>query len=140
MLSLDQIPALNACLNGIAALFLIFGYIAIKMDKRDLHKWLMITGFVFSALFLAFYLYYHFHAGSKIFPDLGWIKTLYLLILFPHIILATLMVPLILKTFFHAFKGEWEKHKKVARITFPIWIYVSITGVLIYFMLYVWYA
>jgi uncharacterized membrane protein YozB (DUF420 family) len=140
MLVLSQIPALNASLNGLAAFFLILGFIFIKFKRKKAHKWSMIIGFFFSALFLGFYLYYHYHAGSKKFPDLGFIKALYLLILFPHIILATLMVPLILKTFYHAYKQEWEKHKKVARITFPIWIYVSITGVLIYFMLYVWYA
>ena len=140
MLSLAQIPALNACLNCIAALFLICGFISIKKKNKAAHKRFMILGFFFSILFLGFYLYYHFHAGSKKFPDLGWIKTLYLLILFPHIILATLMVPLILKTFYHAYKEDWEKHKKIAKITFPIWIYVSITGVLIYFMLYVWFV
>ena len=140
MLTLSQIPALNATLNGTAGLFLLLGYFFIKKDKKEAHKWSMITAFFFSALFLGFYLYYHYHVGSKKFPDLGFIKTIYLVILFPHIVLATLMVPLILKTFYHAYKQEWEKHKKVARITFPIWIYVSITGVLIYFMLYVWYA
>jgi putative membrane protein len=100
----------------------------------------MLGGLFFSALFLGFYLYYHYHFGSKKFPDLGWIKTVYLVILVPHIILAAGMVPLIVLTFFHAFRENWEKHKRIAKITFPIWIYVSFTGVLIYLMLYVWFA
>lgn len=100
----------------------------------------MVSALVVSTLFLTCYLVYHYHAGSKKFPELGWIKTLYLVILIPHIILAAVMVPMILKTFWHAFKKEWESHKKIARLTFPIWMYVSITGVVIYFMLYHWFA
>ena len=99
----------------------------------------MISALVVSAAFLTSYLIYHFNVPSKKFPDLGWIKTLYFLILFPHIILAVIMVPMILKTFWHAYKQEWESHKKIARITFPIWMYVSVTGVLVYFMLYQWF-
>jgi uncharacterized membrane protein YozB (DUF420 family) len=91
-------------------------------------------------LFLISYLIYHYHAGSKPFPDLGWIKTVYLLILIPHIILAAVMVPMILKTLWHAYHQEFEKHARWARWTFPIWVYVSVTGVLIYFMLYHWFA
>ena len=100
----------------------------------------MTGALVVSAAFLTSYLIYHFHVPSKKFPDLGWIKTVYLLILFPHIILATVMVPMILKTFWHAWRGEWDKHKKIARITFPIWLYVSVTGVVVYLMLYRWFA
>ena len=99
----------------------------------------MIAAFITSAIFLTSYLIYHFHVPSKKFPDLGWIKTVYFLILFPHILLAIVMVPMILKTFWHAFREEWDQHKKIARITFPIWIYVSFTGVLVYLMLYQWF-
>lgn len=139
-MTVQDLPSLNASLNSIAAVLLLCGYIAIKNNKRELHRNLMVSALVVSAFFLTSYLIYHWHVPSKKFPDLGWIKTVYLLILIPHIILAAAMVPMILKTFWHAWKQEWEKHKKIARITFPIWMYVSVTGVIVYFMLYRWYA
>lgn len=139
-MTVHDLPALNASLNGLATLLLGAGYVAIRRGKKVLHKRLMIAALVASALFLSCYLVYHAHVGSRPFPELGWIKTLYLWILFPHIILAVVMVPMILKTFWHAFREDWEKHKKIARLTFPIWMYVSVTGVLIYAMLYQWFA
>lgn len=139
-MTVQDLPSLNAGLNSVAALFLFAGFVAIKKQKRELHKKFMLSALVVSMGFLVSYLFYHLQVPSKKFPDLGWIKTLYLLILFPHIILAAAMVPMILKTFWHAFRGEWEKHKKMARITFPIWMYVSVTGVLVYFMLYRWFV
>ena len=139
-MTVQDLPSLNASLNSIAAVLLLSGFIAIKKNKRDLHRNLMVSALVVSAVFLTSYLIYHWHVPSKKFPDLGWIKTVYLLILIPHIILAAVMVPMILKTFWHAFRQEWESHKKIARITFPIWMYVSVTGVIVYFMLYHWYA
>jgi putative membrane protein len=99
----------------------------------------MVSALVFSTFFLSGYLVYHYHHGSKPFPDLGWIKTVYLVILIPHIILAAAMVPMIVVTFYYAFTNNREKHKKIARITFPIWMYVSVTGVLIFLMLYRWF-
>ncbi len=135
-----DLPAINASLNAVATILLGSGYVAIKRGNKELHKKLMISALLVSAAFLACYLVYHYHAGSKPFPDLGWIKTVYLLILVPHIILAAVMVPMILKTFWHAFRGEWESHKKIARWTFPIWMYVSLTGVVIYLMLYQWFT
>jgi putative membrane protein len=139
-MTIQDLPTLNATLNSIAGILLLSGYIAIKKNKRGLHRNLMISALVVSALFLTSYLIYHYHVPSKKFPDLGTIKTIYLLILFPHIILAVVMVPMIIKTFWHAYRQEWDKHKKIARITFPIWMYVSVTGVIVYLMLYVWYA
>ena len=139
-MTITDLPALNATLNGIATLLLAAGYIAIRRGNKELHKKLMISALGVSALFLISYLIYHYHVGSKLFPELGWIKTIYLFILIPHIILAAVMVPMILKTFWHAFRQEWESHKKIARWTFPLWMYVSITGVLIYLMLYQWFA
>jgi putative membrane protein len=139
-MTVQDLPSLNASLNSIAAVLLLSGYIAIKKNQRDLHRNLMVAALGVSALFLTSYLIYHWHVPSKKFPDLGWIKSVYLLILIPHIILAAVMVPMILKTFWHAWKQEWEAHKKIARITFPIWMYVSVTGVIVYFMLYRWYA
>lgn len=139
-MTVQDLPTLNATLNSIAACLLLWGYISIKRGKRELHIKLMVGALIVSSAFLTSYLIYHYHVPSKKFPDLGFIKTIYLLILVPHIILAALMVPLIVKTFWHAFRGEWEKHKKIARITFPIWMYVSVTGVIIYLMLYRWFA
>jgi uncharacterized membrane protein YozB (DUF420 family) len=139
-MTVQDLPTLNATLNSIAGVLLLFGYISIKQGKRELHKKLMVAALVASTVFLASYLTYHYHVLSKKFPDLGWIKTLYFFILFPHIILAVVMVPMILKTFWHAYREEWEKHKKIAKITFPIWMYVSVTGVIVYFMLYHWFA
>ncbi len=139
-MTIQDLPTLNASLNSIAGILLLSGYIAIKKNKRDLHRNLMVSALFVSAAFLTSYLIYHYHVPSKKFPDLGWIKTLYFLILFPHIILAVVMVPMILKTFWHAYKQEWEKHKKIAKLTFPIWMYVSVTGVIVYMMLYQWFA
>ena len=139
-MTVQDLPTLNAILNTIAACFLISGYVAIKKKNEVLHKKLMISALVVSAMFLTSYLIYHYHVPSKKFPDLGWIKTVYLFILVPHIILAAVMVPMILKTFWHAFRDERQKHLKIARITFPIWIYVSVTGVIVYLMLYHWFA
>lgn len=138
-MTIQDLPTLNASLNTIAGVLLLLGYVSIKQGKRERHIKYMISALVVSAAFLTSYLIYHFHVPSKKFPDLGWIKTVYLIILIPHIILAAAMVPMILKTFWHAFRGEWEKHKKIARITFPIWMYVSVTGVIVYLMLYQWF-
>lgn len=138
-MTVQDLPTLNASLNTVAGILLLFGYISIKQGKKELHKKLMISALLVSAAFLTSYLIYHYHVPSKKFPDLGWIKTVYLVILIPHIILAAVMVPMILKTFWHAFRGEWEKHKKIAKITFPIWMYVSVTGVIVYLMLYQWF-
>lgn len=138
-MTVQDLPTLNASLNTFAGILLLSGYISIKQGKKVLHRNLMISALIVSAAFLTSYLIYHYHVPSKKFPDLGFIKTIYLLILIPHIILAVVMVPMILKTFWHAYKQEWEKHKKIARITFPIWMYVSVTGVIVYFMLYQWY-
>ncbi len=139
-MTVQDLPTLNASLNSVATALLLSGYIAIKKGQRELHKKIMVAALVVSAAFLTSYLIYHYHVPSKKFPDLGWIKTLYLVILIPHIILAAAMVPMILKTFWHAFRGEWDKHKKIAKITFPIWMYVSVTGVIVYFMLYRWFV
>jgi putative membrane protein len=139
-MTVQDLPLLNACLNTVSALLLLSGYVAIKKNQKILHRNLMVSALVVSAAFLTSYLIYHYHVGSRPFPDLGYIKTIYLLILVPHIILAALMVPMILKTFWHAFRGEFESHMKIARWTFPVWMYVSVTGVLIYLMLYVWFS
>jgi|SRR5690606_15530531 len=138
-MTVQDLPTLNASLNAVAGVLLLIGYIVIKQGKRDLHKWIMTSALVVSAAFLTSYLIYHYHVPSKKFLGTGFIKTFYFFILIPHIILAAVMVPMILKTFWHAYRSEWDKHKKIAKITFPIWMYVSVTGVIVYFMLYHWY-
>lgn len=135
----EDLPLFNAVFNSFSTICLLWGYAAIRKKKEDLHKRLMISAFAFSAIFLAGYLTYHYHHGSTTFPELGWIKTFYLVILIPHIILAAVMVPMILMTFFYALKDQREKHRRIARITFPIWVYVSFTGVLIYLMVHQWF-
>jgi putative membrane protein len=137
----SDLPALNAMLNGLSTICLTLGYISIKKKNKNekAHKSFMISALIFSAFFLTGYLIYHYNHGSTKFPELGWIKTVYLLILIPHIILAAVMVPMIVATFYFAFTGKFEKHKKIARLTFPIWMYVSITGVIIFLMLYQWF-
>ena len=92
-----------------------------------------------SAVFLVSYLYYHYQTGHTVFPGTGWVKTLYLLILLPHILLATAMVPFILAALWFAWKQQFDRHRKVTRILWPVWMYVSVTGVVIYLMLYVLY-
>jgi len=135
----SSLPLINAIFNFLSTICLIVGFIAIKNKKKELHKKFMLGALFFSTIFLTGYLIYHYHHGSTIFPELGWIKTLYLLILFPHIILAVIMVPMIIMTFYHAFGNNFEKHKRLAKITFPIWMYVSVTGVLIYLMVHQWF-
>jgi putative membrane protein len=138
-ISIESLPAINSTFNALSTICLISGYIAIKKNNKKVHIFFMLSALLWSTVFLICYLIYHYHVGSKPFPNLGWIKTLYLFILIPHIILAAVMVPLILKTFWHAFRSEFILHKKWAKITLPIWLYVSVTGVLIYFMLYHWF-
>lgn len=135
-MAISNLPALNAFFNLLATICLVTGYYFIKKKDEQRHKACMISALVFSSIFLAGYLIYHINFGSTKFPELGWVKTLYLVILVPHIILAALMVPMIVMTFFYAFQNKREKHKKIAKITFPIWLYVSVTGVIIYIMLY----
>lgn len=134
----SNLPAFNAIFNLLSTLCLVSGFYFIKKSPKDekRHKVCMFSALFFSTIFLIGYVTFHYHHGSTKFPDLGWIKTLYLIILVPHIILATVMVPMIVATFVYALKGNFEKHRKIARYTFPIWLYVSVTGVVIYLMLY----
>jgi len=139
-MDIHTLPFINACLNGTATVFLVAGGISIHKKQVTLHRNCMVISFVVSAFFLISYLYYHFHFPTKTFPELGLIKVFYLGILFPHICLATIMVPMIFRTFFLAFTEQVEKHKWWARLTYPIWLFVSVTGVIIYLMLYEWFA
>jgi len=136
-------PALHALLNGGAAVLLTLGWMAIRgippiaTEKNErLHKALMISAVVVSAVFLASYLDYHNTVGSVPFWGEGLIRTVYFVVLIPHIVLAAVMVPMIVTMLVHAFRGRLEKHRRLARWTLPIWLYVSVTGVVVYIMLY----
>lgn len=139
-----MLPAVNAMLNGIATVLLIVGFVQIKRGNRDLHKRLMLTTFATSVLFLGCYLTYHFAlhhytgSSSKKFQGTGAIRTVYLGILLTHVVLAAAVPVLALITIVKGLRAQWESHKRIARITFPIWLYVSVTGVIIYFMVYHW--
>jgi len=135
------LPAVNASLNGLAFLLLMWGYSAIRSGKRELHGKIMGSAFLVSAAFLACYLYYHFvvlpiSGGPTRFNGEGFTKGLYLALLASHVILAAVNLPMVLRTFFLAHREDWERHKRMARWTFPIWVYVSVTGVLVYVVLY----
>ena len=129
-------PLINSCLNFISATLLVCGFVAVKKKNVQLHKKLMISAFCTSALFLTSYLYYHFTSGHLLFKGEGLVRTIYFVILVPHILLAMAMLPMILMTFFFALRGQVVAHKKLARWTFPIWLYVSITGVVLYIYMY----
>lgn len=135
----ENLPTLNAILNSISATFLITGYIFIRRKNIQAHRVSMLCALTASALFLTFYLIYHYNVGSTKFQGPGWARTLYLIILIPHTILATVMVPFILVVVYRAFRGQFDKHRRLARWTFPVWLYVSVTGVIIYLMLYHWF-
>ena len=135
-MSVSDLPALNASLNLTSAVLLTFGYIFIRKGNQRAHKNCMIAAFCTSTLFLACYLYYHYHAKTTRFVDPAWFKPIYLTILLTHTLLAVVIVPMVFMTFSRAFKERFEAHKKIARWTWPIWMYVSVTGVVIYLLLY----
>jgi len=132
--------ALNATLNGTSAILLASGYAAIRSGKRDLHKKLMLSAFTISTAFLISYLIYHYHAGHVPFQGQGWIRAVYFALLASHTILAIVIVPLILITIRRAWLERFDKHRLIARWTLPLWFYVSVTGVIVYLMLYQIYA
>ena len=141
-MSLTDLPAVNACLNGISAIFLGAGYYFIRRKNRIAHRNCMIAAFAASTLFLGCYLTYHgylafhLHQGPTRFREPGWFRPVYLGILLTHTLLAVVIVPLALITFHRALRQRFELHKKIARWTWPCWMYVSVTGVLIYLLLY----
>ena len=135
-MSLADLPALNACLNGVSTILLSAGYYFIRSKKQAAHRNCMLAAFVTSSLFLISYLVYHFNAGRTEFREPAWFRPIYLAILLTHTVLAVAIVPLVLITLHRAVKQRFELHRKIARWTWPIWMYVSVTGVLIYFLLY----
>ena len=136
MLEISHLPTVNATLNTISCILLITGYVQIRQRKIKAHKNCMLAAFGVSVLFLISYVIYHVNAGSKEFTKQGWIRPVYFTILISHIILAFVIVPLALRTLYLAWRERFEAHRRIAKITFPIWLYVSVTGVLIYLMLY----
>lgn len=131
----NYLPILNAFLNALTSVFLIAGMVFIKNNRIDLHKKAMLSATMTSAVFLISYITYHHYHGDSKFLGTGLIRIVYFSILISHIVLSAIQVPLILSTLYLAFTGATAKHKKVARITFPIWLYVSVTGVLIFAIL-----
>ena len=129
-------PELNAALNLASAILLILGYTLIRQRAITAHTLCMLGATATSTIFLGCYIYYHLHHGATRFPGRGGWRTVYFSILISHTILAVVQVPLIYQTLRHAFASRFEAHRRLARVTLPIWVYVSITGVIIYWMLY----
>ena len=136
MIPLSALPGINASLNSISALLLAIGYILIRRGRVAAHRFCMLSAFATSTLFLLSYLTYHFQVGSVPYEGQGWVRPLYFSILISHVILAAAIVPLALVTLVRAVRGKFERHKRIARWTLPIWLYVSVTGVIVYWMLY----
>ena len=135
-MTLRDLPALNAVLNATSAGLLALGYVLIRRGRREAHQKIMQAALACSALFLVSYLTYHARVGSVRFPGQGPIRTVYFAILISHTILAAVIVPLVIVTFVRARRGRFERHRAIARVTLPLWAYVSVTGVVVYWMLY----
>jgi putative membrane protein len=131
----SRLPAANAVFNSASAICLIFGYINIRRRNRIVHMRFMLSATVFSSLFLVSYITYHYFHGDTRFPGQGWIRPVYFFILISHIGLSTLALPLILGTLWYALRNQFRFHRGVARWTLPVWLYVSVTGVVVYFIL-----
>ena len=132
---LQFLPAVNASLNAISALLLAAGWIAIRNRNLRVHRYLMVSAFASSGLFLVCYLTYHFVHGDTRYQGEGWIRAVYFFVLITHIVLSMVVVPGALSAFYFAWKRQFRRHRSLTRILLPIWLYVSVTGVVIYFML-----
>ena len=135
-MTLDLLPHINAFLNVTSTILLVVGLSLIRIGERMWHKKVMISAIVVSGLFLVSYLTYHFTAPVFVFSGTGWTVPVYYTILISHVVLATVVSPLVVLTAYRAITGNFERHKKVARLTLPIWLYVTVTGVVIYVILY----
>lgn len=135
-MTVHDLPAVNATLNGLSAIFLTIGYVQIKRKNIDAHKRCMISAFCTSVLFLICYLTYHIVAGRTDFKNPAWFKPIYLTILGTHTILAAVIVPLIIMSLRRGLKRQDDLHRKISKWTWPLWMYVSVTGVVIYLLLY----
>ena len=135
-MNVSTLPTVNALLNALAACLLLWGYVMIRRGRRDTHKKIMLSALVVSAAFLTTYLIYHAQVGSVPYQHHDWTRPLYFAILIPHIILAGLMVPFIVALVTFALRGNFTRHKRLARWVWPVWMFVSVSGVAVYLMLY----
>ena len=133
------LPAVNATLNATSGILLAIGYVLIKRRQINAHRNCMLLAFASSTVFLISYVVYHLHIGSKPFPGTGPIRLVYFSILISHILLAIVILPMAIMTLTRGLRGQYARHRKIARRTFPLWMYVSVTGVIVYFMLYQFY-
>lgn len=135
-MQIADLPAVNATLNALAAIFLITGYVLIRRGRREPHKRCMLAALTTSALFLVSYVIYHLNTGSRPFPGQGVVRVVYFAILITHVTLAVTILPLALTTAARGLTAQYDRHVRIARWTLPLWLYVSVTGVVIYLMLY----
>lgn len=133
---ITSLPAINAFLNGLSAVLLFSGYMFIRRGKVPYHRACMLSAFISSSIFLASYLYFHFHAGMVRFSGQGLVRPVYFALLTTHTILAIVIVPMVLIALYRALTCQFVRHRAIARWTYPLWMYVSVTGVIIYWMLY----
>lgn len=139
-MTVHDLPAVNATLNALSTVFIASGWYFIKTDRKQQHIICMSSAVVTSTAFLACYLTYHFYVGHVAFPKIGWITKFYYGMLASHVLLAFATLPLVILTLIPALQARFDKHRRIARWTLPIWLYVSVTGVLVYLMLYQWFA
>ena len=135
-MTISDLPALNATLKALSAVLIMTGYVLIRRGDRVLHKWCMISALKTSTAFLVSYVIYHANTGSRPFPGVGAIRLIYFAILITHVILAAVIVPMALTTTARGLRAQYVRHVAIARWTLPLWLYVSVTGVVIYLMLY----
>jgi uncharacterized membrane protein YozB (DUF420 family) len=135
-MTVHDLPAVNASLNAVSGVLLVGGYTLMRLRRIDLHRKVMIAAFATSSLFLVCYLVYHAQVGSVPFPRHGFVRSLYFTILITHVVLAATVPPLAIITMTRGLQGRYPQHRRIARWTFPIWLYVSVTGVVVYLMLY----
>ena len=140
MTSVESLPSFDAFFNALSAILMTTGYLFIRRRNIIAHRACMLGAVASSLLFLVGYLTYHSQAGTTRFPGTGIIRPIYFAVLISHTILAAAIVPLVIITLSRALRGKFSAHKKIARFTLPIWLYVSVTGVLVYFTLYHWFA
>jgi putative membrane protein len=136
LISISDLPTLNATLNSLSVLLLTVGHLFIRRNNVKAHRAFMLSAFVSSTLFLISYLVYHYNHGATAFPGEGWIRAVYFTILISHTALAVAIVPMVLITLKRGLKGDFPRHRRLARWTYPIWMYVSVTGVVVYLLLY----
>ena len=135
-MKVGDLPTLNACLNLLSAVLLTFGYVNIKKRRKQIHKRFMIAALVSSALFLTSYLIYHYQVGSVPYPYHDWTRPIYFVVLIPHVILAAVMTPFIVILVWRALREDFVRHKRLAHWVWPVWMFVSVSGVVVYAMLY----